>query len=252
MKKMIFIGLIVSSICFGFIINVKAQLESQKNCGKNEDDECFHTALTIAARKGDAEQVKLLLIMGSPIDERNYFKRTALKEAIIRNKREVVKILIEAGANVNDEAYGWTPLGLAINCASKEIFKDLIVAKADYSEKFANGKTLLIAAAAWGRQDIVEILLDLGADINATDNNGSNALMDAILNSYPPSQSVIKFLISKNININATNHDGLTALAIARRELKRDKKNKDRVEIYSSIIKILQDEGGVEDCDYSF
>ncbi len=183
--------------------------------------------------------------MGSPIDERNYFKRTALKEAIIRNKRDIVKILIEAGANVNDEAYGWTPLGLAITCAGEEIFKDLIVAKADYSERFGNGKTLLIAAAGLGRKDIVEVLLDLGADINATDDNGSNALMDAILNSYPPNLNVTRFLISKNININASNHEGLTVLAIARRELKRNKINKEAVEIYSSLIKILQDEGGV-------
>lgn len=246
MKKMIFILLIVSSVCFGFIINVKAQLEDRKNCGKNEDDECFHTTLTIAARRGAAEQVKLLLAKGSPLDERNYFKRTALKEAIISNKREIVKILIEAGANVNDKAEDWTPLGLAVTCASEEIFNDLITAKADYSERFTNGKTLLMAAAASGRKEIVDILLRLGEDINATDNNGLNALMDTILSSYPPSSPIIKFLISKGININATNHDGLTALAIARRELVRHQKNKESVEIYSSIIKLLQDEGAVE------
>jgi ankyrin repeat protein len=248
-KKIIFIVLIASSICFGFIVDAKAQLEDRKNCGKNGEDECFHTPLTIAARRGDIEQVKLLLAKGTLVDERNYFKRTALKEAIIRNKREVVKILIEAGANVNDKAHDWTPLGLALVASSEDIFKDLIFAGANYSERFSNGKTLLIAAASSGGKEKLAVLLFFGEDINATDKNGVNALMNAILGSYPPNPYVIKFLISKGININAVSDEGLTALDYVKRALKEYKGNKQAEAVYFPIIKTLEKAGAIENCN---
>ena len=41
------------------------------------------------------------------------------------------------------------------------------------------GMTVLIAAAGNGREALVQLLLEKGADINATDRNGDTALMTA-------------------------------------------------------------------------
>ncbi len=246
MKKIVFICFMFLGVFIVSFVEAKAQLENRKDCGKSEDDECFHTSLTIAARRGDLEKVRSLLIKGSFVDERNYFKRTALKEAIISKRREIVNTLIEAGADVNDKADDYTPLGLALTASSEDIFKDLIFAGANYSERFANGKTLLIAAAGLGRKEIIRVLLFFGEDINATDNNGTNALMNAILNSYPPNLGSIKLLISKEIHKNAVNHEGLTALDYAEKALKEYKNNQQGIEAYSRVIKILQDEASIE------
>lgn len=69
-------------------------------------------ALWEAARKGDAPEVKRLLDEGVNVDTKFRYGATALSYASDRGNLEVVKILLERGADVNvrDTFYGATPL----------------------------------------------------------------------------------------------------------------------------------------------
>ena len=58
------------------------------------------TPLMKAAATGDVVKVKELLSSGVPIDATNAYGRTALSWAIIKNREETAKALIDAGANL--------------------------------------------------------------------------------------------------------------------------------------------------------
>lgn len=74
-------------------------------------------------------------------------------------------------------------------------------------------RTLLHHAALKGDPEMVNILLDHGANINAVDNNGDNALYLAL---NIPLQfhklTIIEKLLDHGAKVNHKNHDGWTAL----------------------------------------
>jgi ankyrin repeat protein len=67
----------------------------EKNC-KPEGDGC--TPLMFAAGAGDAKMVRLMLRYGARINARSYRGKTSLCYALERDRPEVVKVLLEAGA----------------------------------------------------------------------------------------------------------------------------------------------------------
>jgi len=62
-------------------------------------------------------------------------------------------------------------------------------------------------------KEVVEVLLDLGADINAQNNNGMTALMEAILHD---NVEAAKILIERGADIHLTNRHGSTAVTFSR------------------------------------
>jgi ankyrin repeat protein len=70
----------------------------------------------------------------------------------------------------------------------------------------------LLTAASHGNQDIVKLLINSGADINALDGNRETSLHKA---SYKGHKTVIEILISNGANIDAESGDGSTPLSIA-------------------------------------
>jgi outer membrane protein assembly factor BamB/ankyrin repeat protein len=78
-----------------------------------------------AARQGDAAKVEELLANGVDVNSRGRFGITALWQASSKERVEVAKILLEAGANVNvaDSTWHATPLMLTEN---SEIITELV------------------------------------------------------------------------------------------------------------------------------
>jgi ankyrin repeat protein len=154
---------------------------------------------------------------------------------------ELVKKLVAAGADVNarmtrranlantrlNEA-GATPFMLAALTADAELLKTLAALGADTKLPNADNSTPLMAAAGLATRspgedagtepevlEALQVLLDLGADINAVDNNGETAMHAAAYKNLP---GVVKFLAAKGARIDVWNKDdrfGWTPLAIA-------------------------------------
>ena len=134
------------------------------------------TALMIAANRGLIDIIQQIINAGKAsgvnlleITDNN--GETALMYAIRNRQPEAVKLLLDHGANAcyqNSEANKKnTPLIVAVEQGSKEIVEILIDRNSDCINAVnSNNDTALMFAAILGHLEIVQKLLDAGADPN--------------------------------------------------------------------------------------
>jgi ankyrin repeat protein len=172
--------------------------------------------LVKAALKNDLESVKQLITVSLNIDASDEYTDTnALSYAVENNNREMIQLLLSAGANPNaTNRRGATPLMYLTSEANVELIRDLIVAGADLNAHNESGETPLMRAVAHSSFSVAKELIDAGADINARDESGNTLLMDAVQNNDP---EVLKFLLSAGLPVDSTNDNGETALTLAAR-----------------------------------
>jgi len=212
-------------------------------------------ALFEAARKADVEKVKLLIAEGADVDAKwgdvynknekfpsagyrtGYITSTPLWHAVDSGKIEVVKLFVEAGADVN--AGQWPPLCQAVNvknaaiaeylidhganvnapedwgplqeaaCNNIEMVKLLVVKGAN-----VNGglyQPTIHAGIRSGYREIIEFLIQHGADVNAKDEwgRGYTPLQHAAITG---NTEIIKLLLEAGADISAKDDRGQTAL----------------------------------------
>ncbi len=130
------------------------------------------------------------------------------------NLEEQVRQLIADGSDVDaQDGYGNTALMHASSLDRPEIVEMLLNAGADVnSRNFFYESTALMCAAENGRANIVEILLNRGADVNAQDGYGNTALVYAAMYGF---LDVVQMLLEYGANVDAQTQSGKTALMIA-------------------------------------
>ena len=79
--------------------------------------------------------------------------------------------------NMRNKFTGYTPLHLAAARNNKNIIPILLEAGADINCTNQRGDTPLHRAAAWGNKNIIPILLEAGADINCRNQDGYTPLV---------------------------------------------------------------------------
>lgn len=115
-----------------------------------------------AARKGDAATVRKLIDEGVDVNTKFRYNATAIFYACDHGHVEVVKVLLEKGADltVKDTFYGFTPLMLATSPAQKKKPEHTEIAKLLIA-KGAPGKELaLMGAVASGDAGLAKAILD--------------------------------------------------------------------------------------------
>ncbi len=100
----------------------------------------------------------------------------------------------ENNLNAWDKNRFYTPLLLAAEDGDIEIIEELIELGADANIKDDNGKTALMDAAHEGDIDVVETLLEAGVDVSLTDRSGFSALHAAVLSK---DKFVVKAVLNK-------------------------------------------------------
>ena len=102
----------------------------------------------------------------------------ALLVAADRGDAETVKLLLEAGVKADVQAPdGSTALIRAARAGHTEIVILLLAAQADVNAVDKEGTTALMAAAAAGHVDVVKALVDKGADKSLKSQEGATAHM---------------------------------------------------------------------------
>lgn len=165
------------------------------------------TSLTKTIFEGNTSGVSEMLSKDRNLNELagckpgDYFKTTPLICAIEQKKTEIVKILLDRGADLEKrEEFGSTPL-MAASSRSIEIVQVLLDRGADINGRgigFRDGWTPLMEAAAVGNVDTMKLLLDRGADIEAQTAEGSTALTIA---AYNGRQAAATWLVGQGANI---------------------------------------------------
>jgi len=138
----------------------KAQDFIEKGIDVNLKDE-DESALYKATDKGHVDLVKLLIDKGADVNSENMHHETALFCACYHGNLEMVRVLVDNGAKINAKQHeGETPIFYAVNQA-----RTCYLISTSYGD--ANIATIT---------GIIKILLEKGADIDAKDKAGKTAL----------------------------------------------------------------------------
>ena len=146
-----------------------------------EDEEQLAQLFYQVAADGDIEQVKLLISKGADVNAEGTRGWTPLLGAVNKGHVQMVKVLLENGANVDVGDDWYTPLYYPIWEGDKEMVKTLISGGADVNTEPKEGDYRPLVYAVWYRHpDIVKILIEAKANVNAEDESEWTALRHAL------------------------------------------------------------------------
>jgi ankyrin repeat protein len=174
----------------------------------------------VQKRECTTEIVEGLLNNGADVNVKERLTSdTPLIYAIERQPANIVKMLIDAGANVNYRvkyATRQSVLHIAVSQQDAAKVKMLIDAGADVNVQENFEVTPLLIASGNKNTTITKLLLDGGADANLKDHYGNTPLHKAIYQN----ESMIKVLLDAGADINAAkDFSGATPLHYAARDL---------------------------------
>jgi len=127
------------------------------NC--TTDDEYRHTPLTEAGGYGHVEVVRVLLEGGANVESTNVKRNTALHNAAWNGKLDACRLLLDWGAKVDSlNMWNSTPLHYAAKGGHLSVVKLLVERGADVSIKCNSGKTARDRTRINVKKDVAEWL----------------------------------------------------------------------------------------------
>jgi len=164
--------------------------------------------LHAAAWEGHVELVKLLIARGADVNAWQNNAWTPLHSAAAQGHEAVAEILIAGGADVNLHREGGIPLHTAAGQGHVEMAAFLIDKGADMNAKDSWGGTPLMEAAENGHAALAKFLTEKGANVNARNENDLTALHQAAQNIR--NRDIVALLIDEGADVNARDKDGET------------------------------------------
>ncbi|KAK7467793.1 hypothetical protein BaRGS_00036981 [Batillaria attramentaria] len=199
-----FLGLdpLIKACLHGNVDEVR-RLVVNKGGYPNERYRGGQTALHCACSRGNAEIVKILLDHGVDPKAIDNDGQTALHRACSQSNAEIVKSLLNHGADPKAiDSNGQTALHLACSCswAKAEIVKVLLDHGVDPKARDSNGKTA--------------IQTESGCDLNAVNERGNTALHEACTFCH---SDIVQALLDGGADMSIKNKDHKTPLELAQK-----------------------------------
>jgi len=165
-----------------------------------DDDQMGYTALTIATVNGHTDVIRLLLEAGANVNHRSKHKYFPLQWAVISNKEDIVRILMEYNTELNlVDDDGDATLNCIRSPTSVAIAKLLVNRGADLEIRNNQGYTPLCKAAMCNNLDVVKYLIAKKAELNITGGKNGGPLHIAC---YQSNLELVRILVAADADVN--------------------------------------------------
>jgi ankyrin repeat protein len=189
---------------------VRALVSQHVDVNARSDD--GSTALLWAAHANDLETADLVLKAGADANAANDFKMTPLSEACTNGSDAFVRLLLKSGANPNAPVgTGVTPLMTCAKSGSVDAVKRLLEFGAAIEVREpAQGQNALMWAATEHHIDVVKALIEAHADLKAHSKQGFTAMHFA---ARQGDQEMVELLLAAGVDVNILSHTDPAAVA---------------------------------------
>jgi uncharacterized protein len=178
------------------------------------------TALYAAAENDRTAVVDRLLAKGADPNLAGRSGVTVLAAAAFKGNKPIVDSLLANGSKPNEvDATGKSAIIYAAALGFTPIVQRLLDAGVPINARYGNDLTVLMWAAGYAdgagvldAENVVKLLLDHNADINAVDDRGRTALMIAAELDHP---TIVDILLKRGADRSITDKQGKTALDLA-------------------------------------
>nr|XP_056713374.1 ankyrin repeat domain-containing protein 17 [Euleptes europaea] len=183
----------------------------------NAQSSTGNTALTHACAGGHVDIVKALLESGASVEDHNENGHTPLMEAGSAGHVAVARVLLENGAGINTHSNEFKESALTLACykGHLEMVRFLLEAGADQEHKTDEMHTALMEACMDGHVEVARLLLDSGAQVNMPADSFESPLTLVACGGHV---ELAALLIERGANLEEVNDEGYTPLMEAARE----------------------------------
>ena len=200
---------LISESWNGHVDNVKLLLSIGASVNEQYHEGLHSTALGAAASVPYLDCIKVLLEAGADVNLPSFSRTSPLMMAAYTGDIESVQVLLGAGAKINARGEDCeTPLGFAAQ-AGKHCMISYLVQRGANIDGDKWGTPPLVDAARFAHMSAIRVLLSLGASIDATDRKGRTALHRVY------EVDAAKTLLEHGANVEATDNQGWTPLFAA-------------------------------------
>jgi hypothetical protein len=194
-----------------------------------------YTGLLVAAARGDAAEIRVLIAKGEKPDVRDAHGRTPLHVATYAGHHDAMRALVAGGADPNaleNDRYDIVTIAAVANdVPTLSVALGLGASAKNITSRYDG--TALIAAAHLGHAEVVRTLIRGGAPLDHVNNLGWTALIESIVlgDGGPRHTEALRALVEAGANVHLADRNGHTPLTLA------------RTRGYGAMVRLLQGAG---------